>query len=56
MAKKNSTGADRKVLVLVDCALGKSGEVISLSAADADDAVASGACDDNAAAVAAHEG
>lgn len=56
MAKKNldSTG-DRKVRVLVDCWAGKSGQTVTLPAADVDRLVAEGAGDANPAAVAAGE-
>jgi hypothetical protein len=55
MATKNPESADRKVLVLYDCWAGKSGQVVTLPAADADRLVADGAGDDNAACIAARE-
>lgn len=56
MAKKKEVAeGKRKVLVLADCAAGKSGQVVELDAAAADALVADGSADDNAAAVAAYE-
>ncbi len=55
MAKKNPESATRKVLVLYDCWAGKSGQVVTLPAADAGRLLADGAGDDNDASVAAHE-
>lgn len=56
MAKKKSAPeGQRKVFLLVDCRVGKCGQVVELDAAEADALVADGSADDNEAAIAAHE-